>query len=95
MRPCAALPIVTKRLDCPKVGIRIIRVAHEAADLKVLAVSAACLMRWSTEGDHGYSQTTPRASQPDLTQMSQLAELTLTRRSTGRARSSDHPSSRQ
>jgi len=33
-----------------KVGIRIIRVAHEAADLKVLAVPAACPMRWSTEG---------------------------------------------
>jgi hypothetical protein len=28
----------------------IIRVAHEAADLKVLAVPLACPMRWSAEG---------------------------------------------
>jgi hypothetical protein len=41
-------PIVAKRLDGPKrrirtreVGIRIIRVAHEAADLKVLTVNQA------------------------------------------------------
>jgi hypothetical protein len=44
--------IVAKRFDGPtshiwtrKVGLRIIRVAHEAADLKVLAVAAARPMR--------------------------------------------------
>jgi|ERR1700729_2681048 hypothetical protein len=34
----------------------IIRVAHEAANLKVLAVPLACPMRWSAEGCHGHSQ---------------------------------------
>ena len=59
-----------------EVGIRIIRVAHEAADLKVQAMPAACPMRWSTKGCHGYSRTTPHASQPGLTHMSQVTEET-------------------
>ena len=44
----------------------VIRVAHEAADLKVLAVPLACPMRWSAEGRHGHSRTTPQVSQPWL-----------------------------
>jgi hypothetical protein len=54
----------------------IIRVAHEAVDLKVLAVPLACPMRWSAEGCHGHSRTTPQASRPGLTHVSQLAEET-------------------
>ena len=53
-----------------KVGIRMIRVAH-VTDQKV--VPLACPMRWSTEGCHGRSRTTPQASQPGLTHMSQAA----------------------
>ena len=54
----------------------IIRVAHEAADLKVLAVPLACPMRWSAEGCHGHPRTTPQASRPGLTQVSRVADET-------------------
>jgi hypothetical protein len=48
------------------VGMPIIRVAHKAVDLKVLAVPLACPMRWSAENCHGHSRTTPQASRPGL-----------------------------
>jgi hypothetical protein len=54
----------------------IIRVAHEAADLEVLAVPLACPARWSAEGCHGHSRTTPQASRPGLTHVSRVAEET-------------------
>ena len=54
----------------------IIRVAHEAVDLKVLAVPLACPMRWSAEGCHGHSWTTPQASRSGLTHVSYAAEET-------------------
>ena len=54
----------------------IIRVAHQAMDLKVLAVLLACPMRWSAEGCHGHSRTTPQASRPGLTHVSRVAEET-------------------
>jgi hypothetical protein len=53
-------PIATRRLDSPKhciqtqvVGMPIIRVTHDAVDLKTLAVPLACPMRWAVEGCHG------------------------------------------
>jgi hypothetical protein len=54
----------------------IIRVDQDAADLKVLAVPLACPMRWSAEGSHGHSRTTPQASRPSLTHVSRVAEET-------------------
>jgi len=54
----------------------IIRAAHEAADLKVLAVPLTCPMRWSAEGCHGHYRTTPQASRPGLTHVSRVAEET-------------------
>ena len=76
-------PIVTRRLDSPKrctwtqmVGMPIIRVAHEAADLKVLAVPLTCPMRWSAEGCHGHSRTTPQASRSGLANLSRVPEET-------------------
>ncbi len=54
----------------------IIRVAHEAADLKVPAVPLACPTRWSAKGCHGHSRTTPQASRPGLTHVSRGAEET-------------------
>ena len=52
----------------------IIRVAHEAVDLKMLPVPLACPMRWSAEGCHGHFRTTPRASRPGLIHVSRVAE---------------------
>jgi hypothetical protein len=53
----------------------IIRIAHEAADLKVLAAPLTCPMRWSIEAAtviHGNTQ----ASRPGLTHVSRVAEET-------------------
>jgi hypothetical protein len=59
-------PIVIKRLDGPKrrirtreIGIRIIRVAHEVADLKVLAVPHRCHTRRRAVS-HGHSCPSPQ-----------------------------------
>ena len=76
-------PIVARQLDGPKrciwtrmVGMPIIRVAHKAADLKVLAVPAACPMRWSTEGYHGHSRTVPQEPLPAFTHVNLPSEET-------------------
>ena len=76
-------PTGTRRLDGSKrctwtqvLGTPIIRVAHEAVDLKVLAVPLACPMRWSAEGCHGNSRTALQASRPGLTHVSRAAEET-------------------
>ena len=60
-------PIVIKRLDGPKrrirtreIGIRIIRVAHEVADLKVLAVPHRCHTRRRRAVSHGHSCPSPQ-----------------------------------
>jgi hypothetical protein len=54
----------------------IIRVAHEAVDLKVLAMPLTCPMRRSAEGCHGYSWTTPQAARPGLTHVNRVREET-------------------
>jgi hypothetical protein len=76
-------PIATRRLDGPKhciqtqvVGMPIIRVAHDAGDLKTLAVPLAYPMRSAAEGYHGHSRTTPQASRPGLTHVSRAVEET-------------------
>jgi hypothetical protein len=54
----------------------IIRVAHEAVDLKVLAMPLTYPMRRSAEGCHGYSWTTPQAARPGLTHVNRVREET-------------------
>ena len=54
--------------------MRIIRVDHEAAELKVLAVPLPCPMSRSAGGCQGHHRTPPQASRPGLMHVSGVAE---------------------